>query len=101
MGEGEHQLVDDLIGADGAADWRQGRVRRIAADEMVLVEALQLIVPDAAGHGRHVVDVGRRDHGRHGGVDVAGLELMAAMGFPEGGEVVRHEGSCAQDNTMP
>src|SRR6185312_1920107 len=68
--EAEDHLVDDLVGADRAADRRHPHVRRIAADEMVLVEALELIVADAARHGRHVVDVG-------------GLELVAAMRFPE------------------
>jgi hypothetical protein len=87
MGEAEDQLVDDLVGADGAADRPELGVGRIAANEVVLVEALQLIVPDAAGHGRHVVDVGPFDHGRHGGIDVARLELVAAMGFPHGDEI--------------
>ncbi len=66
MGEAEQQLVDDLacpevtrgIGADRAAHRRQRRVGRIAADEVVLVEALELVVADASGHGRDVIDVG-------------------------------------------
>jgi hypothetical protein len=87
VGEAEDQLVDDLVGADRAADRLELGVGRIAADEMVLVEPLQLIVADAAGHRRHVVHVRPLDHGRHGGIDVARLELVAAMGFPQGDEV--------------
>jgi hypothetical protein len=94
VGEGEDHFVDDLIGADGAAHRRHAGVGRIAADEMVLVEALQLVVSDAAGQGRHVVDVRRPHHARQS-LDVAGLELVAAMRLPEGDEVVGHGGGMA------
>jgi hypothetical protein len=53
-------------------------IRRIGADKMVFVETFQLIVPDAAGHRRHVVHIWRIDHCRHGSIDIAGLELVAA-----------------------
>jgi hypothetical protein len=56
-----------------------------AADEMIFIEALELVVPHAARHRRHVVDVGSHDRCRHGGVDVTRLELVTALGFPKGG----------------
>jgi hypothetical protein len=34
-----------------------------------------------------VVDVGRRDHRGHGGVNVSGLELVAAVRFPKCDEI--------------
>ena len=50
----------------------------------------ELIVPDPASHGRDVVDIGLRHHRRHGGIDVTGLELVAAMRLPQGGKVMGH-----------
>jgi len=37
-----------------------------------------------------VVHVGPLHHSRHGGVDIARLELMTAMGFPKGDEIGWH-----------
>jgi hypothetical protein len=48
MREGEQHLVDDLVLANRAADRNELRVIRVLADEMVFVEALELIVSDAA-----------------------------------------------------
>jgi hypothetical protein len=55
---------------------------------MVVVEAVQLPVADAAGRGRDVVDVGLGDHRRHRGVDVARAELVRAVLVPQPGKVV-------------
>ena len=50
---------------------------------MILVKSLQLIVTHSAGHGRYMVDVGLGRHGGHGGVNVPGLELIAAVRLPQ------------------
>ena len=92
MGNFEKHLVHELVGADRAAYRRQFGVRWVAADEVALVKALELVVADTAGHCRHVVHVGLGDHRRHGGVDVPGFELISAMRLPKGDElVVGHE----------
>jgi hypothetical protein len=44
MGEFEKHLVDELVGADRAAYRRQFGVRWVAADEVVFVKALELVV---------------------------------------------------------
>src|SRR5262249_7935832 len=88
MGEGEKHLVDDLVPANRTTDRDALRVIRILPDEMVFIEALQLVVSDAANHGRDVVDVRRVDHCCHGSIDVPCLEFVPAMGFPESDEVM-------------
>ena len=40
----------------------------------------------AAGHGRHMVDAGRRGHGRHGLADVAIHELGPGVAIEQGAE---------------
>lgn len=87
MGELEQHLIDDLLGADRAAYWRQFGIRWVPADEMVLVKALELVVADA-DRRRRVVHVRLGDHRRHGGVDVPGFELISAMRLPKGDEIV-------------
>jgi hypothetical protein len=83
MREANDELIDDLTVADGAADRRQAKVGRIALDEVVFVEALEFVMPDATGHGRDVVHIGCRDHRPHRCIDIPRLELVAAMRFPQ------------------
>ncbi|KAG1167194.1 hypothetical protein G6F35_017811 [Rhizopus arrhizus] len=55
MREAEQQFVHDLGRADGARQRDQPGIRRVAVDEMVLVEARQLLVAHAARHRRDMV----------------------------------------------
>jgi len=52
---GEKHLVDDAVGPNRAAHGDKLGVLGIVADEVVFLEALELIVTDAAGHGRDVI----------------------------------------------
>src|SRR3954469_25138108 len=53
----QNRIVHEAVCPYGAADRDQPRVVRVRADEMVRVEALELILVDAARHDRDVVDV--------------------------------------------
>src|SRR3954453_22457154 len=58
---------------------------------MVGVEITQLFEAHTAGHGGDVVDVRFGDHGGHGRVDIACLELAPAVRIPQRSKVVfRH-----------
>jgi hypothetical protein len=70
MGEFEKHLVDELVGADRAAYRRQFGVRWVAADEVVLVKALELVVADAAG------EQGKGGKDRHAMLSPQLLELL-------------------------
>jgi len=54
VGEGHHQLVDHLAGADGPGDPLHRGIRRPAADEDLLVEPAYLVPADPSGHDRDV-----------------------------------------------
>jgi hypothetical protein len=54
---------------------------------MILVKALELIVPDAPGHRWDVVDVGLRHHRCHGRIDIPGLKLVTAVRLPQCDEI--------------
>jgi len=68
-------LINHSIRADGPTKEPDIQGGRIARDEKILVEAVQVLVADAAGEGWDVVYVGLTDHGGHCCVDVFGLEL--------------------------
>jgi hypothetical protein len=55
---------------------------------MVLVEALELIVSDATGHSRNVIDVWLSHHRRHRRIGIAYFEFGPAMRFPKIREAV-------------
>ena len=65
----------------------------LAPMKWYFVEALQLVMADAARHGGYVVDVGHFDHRRHSGIDVTRFEFVAAMRFPQCHQIMlRHSG---------
>src|SRR4051812_128260 len=55
-------------------------------DEPTIVEAPHLVAAVAPGHGRDIGDMRRIAHRRHGGIDVARLELGGAMSVERGCE---------------
>jgi hypothetical protein len=88
MRELHDELIHDAACTDRSANRLKPKIGRIHADEMILVEALELIVSDAPRHYRDVIDVGLRHHRCHCGVDIPGLELVAAVRFPKWDKVV-------------
>ncbi|KAG1389467.1 hypothetical protein G6F59_015535 [Rhizopus arrhizus] len=84
MREAEQQFVHDLGRADGARQRDQPGIRRVAVDEMVLVEARQLLVAHAARHRRDMVHVGFGHHRGHGGGHIARAEFIFAVLVPQG-----------------
>ena len=88
VGEAKQHLVHQPVRADGARYRNQSGVLRRGRNEVVLVEALQLLVADAAGQRGNVIDVRLRDHGVHGRIHVAGAELVHGVRFPQRGQVV-------------
>src|SRR6266404_8604836 len=81
------KFIHEAVGADCAADGNQPEIGRIHPDEMILVKTLEMIVPDASSHCGNVVDVRFRHHRCHSGIDISGLELVAAVRFPKRDEV--------------
>jgi hypothetical protein len=77
MREAEDQLIN---GAIGATDGDHVGIRRVRTDEVVLAKPPELIMHNAAGHGRNVIDVGHLHHRR---IDIARVELMAEMRLAE------------------
>ena len=75
VGEGHHQLVDYLVGADGPGDPLPGGIRRPVADEDLLVEPAYLVPADPSGQDRDAIEVRVAGHGRHCGVQVPAGEL--------------------------
>src|SRR3954453_8956556 len=63
---------------------------------------MQVLVSDAAGHGGYVVHIRLGHHGRHGGVHVARLELVAAVRIPQRGKVrnITHQGRLPRTHWM-
>src|SRR4051812_25329629 len=59
------------------------RVGRPTADEAAFIERTHLVAAVAAGHHRHVRDVGRVGHRRHGGVYAALHKLGTHMGVED------------------
>src|SRR5829696_6095069 len=55
VSEAEQHLVHEAVGIHGTTDRDQPRALGVPADEVVAVEAFDLLVPDAAGHSRNVV----------------------------------------------
>jgi hypothetical protein len=91
VGKVHHELIDDAVAADRAADRGQTEIGGIEADEVVFVEALERVMPDAARHDRDMIDIGFGHHRGHGRVNVARLELVARVRFPQGGKAIcRH-----------
>src|SRR6478736_4509747 len=68
---------------DGAGRLRHLRVGRPMADEPVFIERTHLVAAVAAGHHRHVRDVRRVGHRRHGGIDAALHKLSPHMGVED------------------
>lgn len=64
VGKAEQHFVDDLVFADRPADRRDGGVGEITADEMIFVEAFQLVMADTPGQGWDVVNTGVGNRGR-------------------------------------
>src|SRR4029079_9913838 len=62
---------------------------RPMADEPGLVKFAHCLGPVPAGHHRHMGDMWSRAHRRHGGVDVARLELGVRMGVEHRAETLR------------
>ncbi len=62
MSKVHDEFIHNAVGADRAAHGSEPEIGRIHPDEMILVKALELIVPDASRHRRNVVDVGFRHH---------------------------------------
>ena len=83
VGELEHHLIDESIGADGARDRSQLRVRRHLRNEVLRVEVPQRIPSHASRHHRHVVDVGVFNHRGKGRFRVVRRELAADVLLPE------------------
>ncbi|MNH46772.1 hypothetical protein D3C79_1096950 [compost metagenome] len=52
-------------------------------NEVMLIEAAELLASDAPGHGRDVIDIGFSDHRGHCRGDVAGFELVLDVLVPQ------------------
>jgi len=83
MSKLDHELIDKAVGADGARDRRDLRVRRHLRYEVPIVKMCQLLATDPACHDRHVVDRGAFDHRVDGGLGALGFELASQMFFPD------------------
>ena len=83
VGEADDKLIDHASLPDGSGRLRHLRVGRPMADEPAFIERTHLVAAVAAGHHRHVRDVWRVGHRRHGGVDAAIDKLGAHMGVED------------------
>ena len=82
MGEGEDDLVNQLILAEGAGDKLDGGVRRHRRDEVFLIKPAQGFMAVTAGHHRNVVDVGVLHHRGDRRRDIASRKLIADVLVP-------------------
>src|SRR5262249_5488755 len=83
VGEMKDHLVHQPISADGPGNWSDGGVRGHPRDEVPGVELAELVVTDAAGHHRDVVDIGARHHCVERRGRVADHELVADVLVPK------------------
>jgi hypothetical protein len=79
----EDHLVDDPVAPDGARDQIDLGGRRQPWDEMRGVEGADLVPPDAAGHDRHVIEMGRCAHRLERGIGAVLLKLGVQVPLPD------------------
>jgi hypothetical protein len=71
------------LAPDRARDQLDLGVRRQPRDEMRGVEGADLVAPDAAGHDRHVIEMGRRAHRLERGIGAVRLKLGLQVPSPD------------------
>jgi len=87
MSATKQKLVHDPIDAHSPADQLQRSVICIAEDEVIAVEAGQIISADASRQRRHMVDVGLQHHRSHRALDAAVSKLEARVLVPDGFQI--------------
>lgn len=73
-------FIDYAVDARGSGEQFHAEGGGVVGDEVVAVEAVEVVVADPAGHGGDVVDVGVGDHCGHGRVGVFGYEFYCFVG---------------------